>query len=216
MLLKKIDTLYSEVISANLHNYDGSQNRHEFRIVIEYLSQRLAAIEEEEVCFFEIGAFKGLWALAFNILCEHHEKKSRYVTVTWVSQDANNRDIFSTQQYFRDHGGFFELIDGNSAQPETITLVKKQRDRYHMVFIDGDHSFKGVMQDIKNYAPLAIDTLMFHDINTRDCGVRKAIEKSKITLNIEVSYGDIMGIGIKDCKIYMPYVPRSKPFLGLF
>jgi len=65
------------------------------------------------------------------------------------------------------------------------------------------------MKDIKNYAPLASDLLIFHDINTESCGVPKAIQKSGITLNIRISYGDIMGIGIQNCNNFGPYSPRK-------
>jgi len=211
MLVEKIDALYTAVVSPNVHNYDGSQNKEEFRDGIEYLNRRLQGIDSEEIWFLEIGAFKGLWALAFSILCELNNKIPKYVTVTWISQDPNNRDIFSTRQYFDDHGLFFHLVDANSSLPETVKKVRSISAAYNFVFIDGDHSFNGVMQDIKNYAGLATDLLLFHDINTRDCGVRKAINKSRVPLNLEISYGNIMGIGIKNCRVMTP-LPKKKGF----
>ena len=71
-------------------------------------------------------------------------------------------------------------------------------------------------QDIKNYSSLAEEYLLFHDINTIDCGVRKAINKSGTPLNINISYKHcLMGIGIKDCRTAMVFKKRRK-FLGIF
>lgn len=214
MLLNKIDALYSDIISSDIENYDGSQNKEEFIEAIEYLNSRILEIDDNEIWFLEIGAYKGLWALAFKILCEENQRIPQYVTVTWISQDPSNQDLFKTKKYYEDNGLFFELIDADSTLIESLRSVMAIKDNYHFVFIDGDHSFPSVMKDIKNYAPLASNILLFHDINTRSCGVSKAIHKSGIHLNIRISYADIMGIGIKNCKISAPKL--QKKFLGLF
>ena len=200
MLLEKINNLYTELISPDIENYDGSQNNAEFHDCVEYIDRRIREINEREIWFLEIGAYKGLWALAFNILCIENRKVPKYVTVTWMSQDPNNRDLLKTKKYYHDNGYFFELMDADSTLKESLQNVMAIKESYHFVFIDGDHSFPSVMKDIKNYAHLASDLLIFHDINTKNCGVYKAIQNSAITLNIRISYSDIMGIGIQNCK----------------
>jgi len=74
MLLEKIDKLYAELISPDIENYDGSQNKSEFHDCIEYIDRRIREIDDKEIWFLEIGAYKGLWALAFNILCIENQK----------------------------------------------------------------------------------------------------------------------------------------------
>ncbi len=214
MLLNKINKLYAELISPDIENYDGSQNKAEFRDCIEYIDRRIREIDDKEIWFLEIGAYKGLWALAFNILCNENQKIPKYVTVTWISQDPNNQELLKTKKYYNDNGDFFELINADSTLKKSLRDVIAIKEFYHFVFIDGDHSFPSVMKDIKNYAPLASNLLIFHDINTKSCGVPKAIQKSGISLNIKISYGDVMGIGIQNCKISVPK-PRKKIF-GLF
>ena len=214
MLLDKINKLYAELISHNVENYDGSQNKAEFRDCIEYIDRRIREINDKEIWFLEIGAYKGLWALAFYILCNENQKIPNYVTVTWISQNSNNQDLFKTNKHYHDNGYFFQLIDADSTLKKSLQDVMAIKEFYHFVFIDGDHSFPSVMKDIKNYAPLASNLLIFHDINTKSCGVRKAIQKSEISLNIKISYGDIMGVGIQNCKISVPK-PQKKIF-GLF
>jgi hypothetical protein len=128
-----------------------------------------------------------------------------YVTVTWISKDPSNPELLKTRDYYHDNGHFFELIDADSTLQESSREAAGIKSSYHFVFIDGDHSYPSVMKDIRNYASLASDLLIFHDINTKDCGVRKAIQKSGISLNISISYGDIMGIGIRNSRALGPY-----------
>ena len=209
MLLEKINKLYVELISPDIENYDGSQNKAEFHDCIEYIDRRIREIDDKEIWFLEIGAYKGLWALAFNILCIENQKTPKYVTITWVSQDPNNQDLLKTRKYYHDNGHLFELIDADSTQKKSWQDVVAIKSSYHFVFIDGDHSFPSVTKDIKNYAPLASDLIIFHDINTKSCGVPEAIQKSGIALNIRISYGDIMGIGIRNCNTLGPYSSRK-------
>ncbi len=209
MLLEKIDKLYAELISPDIENYDGSQNKAEFHDCIEYLDRRIREIDDTEIWFLEIGAYKGLWALAFNVLCIENQKTPKYVTITWISQDPNNQGLLKTRKYYHDKGDLFELVDADSRLEKSWQDVVAIKSSYHFVFIDGDHSFPSVVKDIKQYAPLATDLLIFHDINTKSCGVPKAIQKSGINLNIRISYGDIMGIGIQNCNTSGPYSPRE-------
>ena len=199
-LIEKIDKLYIELISPDIENYDGSQNKAEFYDCIEYIDRRIREIDDKEIWFLEIGAYKGLWALAFNILCIKNQKTPKYVTITWISQDPSNQDLLKTKKYYNDNGHSFELIDADSTLKKSLQDAVAIKRFYHFVFIDGDHSFSSVIKDIKNYAPLASDLLIFHDINTKNCGVPKAIKKSGLPLNIKISYGDIMCIGIQNCK----------------
>jgi len=216
MLLTEIDALYKKTISPDTQFYDGSQDKNEFNSCIEILSARIGSLPQKEIWFLEIGAFKGLWALALKIVCAHHGKQSHYVTVTWISHDPSNQDIFRTEEVYKTEGLTFHLIDADSRLEETLRQVTAIQQRFDFVFIDGDHTFESVLQDIGHYGPLADEYLLFHDINTRDCGVSKAIQRSGTPLNICISYKpDLMGIGIRDCRVPAEPVKRRK-ILGLF
>ena len=216
MLLSEIDRLYSETVSSDTLHYDGSQEKNEFNQCIETLSARIASLAKEDIWFLEIGAFKGLWALALKVICAHHGKTPHYVTVTWISHDQNNLDIYKTKKVYARENLTFSLIDADSTLETTREAVIAIRPHFDFVFIDGDHAFKSVMLDIENYSPLAKDFLLFHDINTPACGVRKAIDKSGIHLNICISYNpDLMGIGIKDCRVPASIV-KPRKILGVF
>jgi hypothetical protein len=196
MNLKKIDDLYKTIVGGNIACYDGSQNRQEFLDCLCYLNQRIAEIDAADVSFLEIGAFKGIWAIAFKVLCEQNNKRPFYTTVTWLAHNPENKSLLKVRDYYSAEKISFRLIDGNSSDGSVVR--EASGGSYHFVLIDGDHSYNAVLNDIANYMPLAKQLLLFHDINTRDCGVRKAINKSGVKLNIEISHGNIMGIGIHD------------------
>ena len=195
--LDKIDALYKKLTGGNIADFDGSQNRKEFLDCLCFLNQRISGAPSPEISFLEIGAYKGLWAIAFKLLCEAHHKQPSYTTVTWLAHNPENQSLLEVQRYYERDGAFFNLIDGNSADPAIIAQASEAAP-YRFVFIDGDHAYKAVLSDIRHYLPLAEQAVIFHDINTKKCGVRKAVKKSKLKLNIEISHADIMGIGIHE------------------
>ena len=212
MLMDQIDALYTRIIGPDIEHYHGSQRKAEFSECIDHLHRSVQAIAEREVRFLEIGAYKGLWALALKVLCEASGKAPHYVTATWVSQDPNNQDLFRTRQHYRDAGLDFTLIDADSTTAQTAAAVRACHASYHFVLIDGDHRLKAVTADIGHYGPLASHRLIFHDINTRACGVRRAIESAGIFLNLQIAYGIDMGIGISDRTVPAPAASRRRWF----
>lgn len=65
------------------------------------------------------------------------------------------------------HGRDATVIIGDSQEEETILEVSKLAP-FDALFIDGDHTAKGVKTDLKNYGPMA-RIVAFHDI----CGTGK-------------------------------------------
>lgn len=70
---------------------------------------------------------------------------------------------------------------GDSHNPEIFDGVRECL--YDLVFIDGDHSYEGVKQDVEWYSPLAEQAYALHDIYARPAGraygVRKYWEETK-------------------------------------
>lgn len=67
------------------------------------------------------------------------------------------------------HDGFIvHLVERDSAEPETAAEVKRllAGDPIEALFLDGDHSFTGVLADFRNYRPLMKPDapIIFHDI----------------------------------------------------
>jgi predicted O-methyltransferase YrrM len=79
-------------------------------------------------------------------------------------------------------GSQVTLIQGNSTRPETVAAAKEALGpaaKADLVFIDGDHEYKGVKADIERYAPLVKPDgfLVFDDVEPTYPGVVKATEE---------------------------------------
>lgn len=205
-ILKEIDEIYETLISKpELSDYNGSQTRSEFLLALLYLEHRIREVEGDVVSFLEIGAFKGLWAIALGILCKKHGKTPFYVTATWMKHNPENEDLVRVCERMKSEGfPSARIIDGDSADPMVIRTVCKARKTYDFVLIDADHSMKAVKMDIENYAHLASEILLFHDVVTKKCGVRKAIESSGVGLHYVISRAQQMGIGLRDQRLPSP------------
>ena len=156
-----IDKAYKNLIrKPDISNYNGSQTRDEFLLTLLYLEHRIREIESDVVSFLEIGAFKGLWAIALDFLCKKHNKTPFYVTATWLKHNPENEDLIDVCQDMGARGfASAKIIDGNSADPAIIQTVYKTRKTYDFVLIDADHSMKAVQKDIESYSHLALSLI---------------------------------------------------------
>lgn len=71
------------------------------------------------------------------------------------------------------------FIQGDSQKPETI-LPQLAGLHFDILFIDGDHTYEGVTNDLKNYAPLVKDggVIIMHDVlYAGHPGVRQAADE---------------------------------------
>jgi len=67
---------------------------------------------------------------------------------------------------------------GNSQSSEARSWLQEQNKKYDIVYIDGDHSYEGVVRDINNYKDFVKDEgyMIFHD-HIACHGVKMALEK---------------------------------------
>lgn len=201
-MIEEFHKLYKEVYQQEPGYidpvYNGSQIQSEFILAWNELIELISSTEGK-LSFLEIGAYRGVWPLMLSFVCEKLEKEFEYTTVTWLEQDPNNVAIHKVREYYQSKSLTFNLISQNSQLASTKELLKES---YDIVFIDADHRYDGVLQDIKLYAGLATRLLMFHDIRPKEvnssCGVYQAIVDSGIELDKEiVTNPNIMGIGLK-------------------
>jgi hypothetical protein len=198
-MIDSVHRLYQDIVGGRIEDLDGSQIPSEFRMCLDLLYGRISRIEAEEIAFLEIGAFKGLWPLAFSVLCARLGKQPTYSTVTLMADNIENQSLLKVEEYYHTCGWTFVLIDGDSQDAATKqSLVKRSGAVFDFVLIDADHSCQAVRKDIQSYGAMASHLLLFHDINTPTCGVSKAIRKEKIELHCKIAHSNIMGIGIHD------------------
>lgn len=185
------------ILDENHVNFHGSQKPFEFFNAWDELEQAIP--DTDTVSFLEIGAYRGLWAVAFYDWCKAHSRTPNYTTVTLISHDQHNDYLLRTEQWYQARNVPFKLFDANSQFEETRNAVRDHKSHYDFVLIDADHAYEGVKKDIQLYASMATSALFFHDIRPKEgsCGVYKAIQEAGIILNKEiVASEDMMGIGI--------------------
>jgi hypothetical protein len=213
--IKELDEVYREVIG----NYDvssfegkniywhGCQVLEEFAYTWYDIIMEMDKIKEKEITFLELGAFKGLWSLAFHLACKRLNKIPKYTTVTLMQgnfldgQDFDNQDLLKCQQFYQKNNLEFNLINNDTTSIKTIEEVSKISKNYNFVFIDADHRYDFVKSDIKNYHPLSKNITLFHDtkprIKTHDFGIYEAIIDSNLQLTKEYSEcNSHFGIGL--------------------
>ncbi len=201
-MIECVNQLYQAIVGGRIQDFDGSQIPSEFHMCLDVLCGRISRIEAEVITLLEIGAFKGLWPLAFSVLCDRLAKRPAYASVTLMADNVENQSLLKVEEYYRNRGWTFVLVDGDSRKPATKEqLVEKSGACFDFVLIDADHSYKAVRTDIQSYTGMARHLVLFHDINTPKCGVSRAIRKEKIELHCTISHARVMGIGIHDKSI---------------
>lgn len=204
--IKNVHESYSKIISPiSLCNpcdvgFGGSQKPYEFFNAWKLIQEKLTDIESPTM--LEIGAFKGLWAIAFFEWCILNNKKGEYYTVTWLQLNTENMDLLKVKNYYSDKGFKFTLFDMSSQLESTKEEVIKDCPNFSFVFIDADHRYDGAKKDIELYSKLATRVLGFHDIGPKekcnDIGVYQAITDSNVILDKEFRCDENhMGIGLK-------------------
>ena len=209
-MIEEFDKIYKEIIGTTPLNkgltYDGSQCKEEFIEAWNNIINHNNNNNLKKVKWLEIGAFKGLWGLMLSFVCEQLDIDYEYVTITWLDQDPEkNKYLFEVQKYYQNKEKNFHIIDGMSQDLKNRDKVLEVSKKYNMVFIDGDHSYQGVLDDIKLYYELSTDIVMFHDIRPKQITpnshiqVYPAIEDSGIKLDKEIMYDvdGVRGIGLK-------------------
>jgi len=87
--------------------------------------------------------------------------------LAWGRGDSGTKKRQVAERLRRD-GFIVHLVERDSAEPETAAEVERLLggDLIEALFLDGNHSFNGVLADFRNYQPLmkADAPLIFHDI----------------------------------------------------
>ena len=144
MFRESVINLYSQVIEPVGYvqgrevSFNGSQIQDEFFKAWECIDTYYNSTKRGHISFLEIGAYKGLWALALAVYCTEKGTSFQYTTVTYMEQDPNNNPLYNVQEYYQSIGAPFTLI--NSPSQDIRVLEQLPLDKYSIVFIDGDHS----------------------------------------------------------------------------
>lgn len=186
-------------------SFDGSQIMDEFIQAWTKIDEYYKDKKPTELSFLEVGAYRGLWGIAFCEWCKLNNIKGHYATITLIPQDTNNQHLYRSIDYIKESGLVADLVDMSTLDIQALDKVKEIKESYNIVFIDAGHKYEEVMNDIRKFKPLSEDILLFHDIRPREVnetiGVYQAIQHSFIDLDEEIVTNEkVMGIGIKYIK----------------
>jgi hypothetical protein len=209
MLELNIIETYSKVHTQQFYtnnddvSFDGSQKQSEFFAAWNYIVDFYENKKPTELTFLEVGAWKGLWGLAFLEFCKEKNIKGKYVTITMIDQDPNNQPLYKTLDYMNNNGIVSTLVDCNTLDESALPKVLEHGNEFNIVFIDAGHKYHEAKNDIDKFSSLATDLLIFHDIRpiitNANCGVYEALQDSNTKLDWEITTdNNLMGIGIKN------------------
>ncbi len=112
--------------------------------------------------------------------------------VTKVKEEINNKYLSDIEKI---------IIFGNSQDEQIIKKVKELNNNYDLIFVDGDHSYKGVKSDYDNYKTIC-KWMAFHDIglNEKEGGTKEFWSEIKKDYEYYEFIADkqecILGIGV--------------------
>lgn len=106
--------------------------------------------------YLEIGTAEGNSLYVFG----HALKKGSDITYV----DGAEKHTQKYREGILNRMGDYKVMGchGNSHDPAIIKQAQERR--YDIVFIDAGHTYNDVMQDARNYAPLADKYIFFHDV----------------------------------------------------
>jgi hypothetical protein len=152
----------------------------------------------------EIGSYKGksTMILARGSLFNSNSNVYAVDTFEGTCEGKNKQDTFKDFKKSMDLAGVSNLVIPQKGFSSDIS--KKFNHLIEILFIDGDHTYEGVIQDIDNWTPKLISNgwVLFHDTSIQ--GVLKAVTE-KVISSMDYSH-----IGFMGSIIFAKKCPSSK------
>jgi cephalosporin hydroxylase len=147
--LTLVDNIHADMEGRSFHQH--------YHILWDIRNQ----IDKEEVNYLEIGTFFG----ASAALMSASPKKTNIYA---VDLDIEKLDIISSNinKFGLEHNTF-KYIVGDSQTKATVDFVKSIVSEVDILYIDGDHTYYGVINDFLNYKDLVLPGgyIVFDDYN---------------------------------------------------
>jgi hypothetical protein len=156
--LPSLDTCLNVGQTMNGHDDPNFKRIHHYNHHVALCIKEMMGDQCKTYC--EIGTHFG------HSLCTvlHSKFPSRFVAVDLfsrmgIAKDCMIKDVYKLAQsnvdIFNKHGYETNVLKGNSRSGRTIRKVADLcPDGIDLLFIDGDHRFKGVTKDFENYFPM--------------------------------------------------------------
>jgi len=107
------------------------------------------SFNHNEISYLEIGAFAGGSA---SLVSTNPKVKNVYSID--LGSPINKEIPIRNVNKFKNENCSYKYFEGNSFDEKIISLVKETIKSVDILFIDGDHSHNGVLNDFKNFSDL--------------------------------------------------------------
>lgn len=188
---------------------------HNFHHIVLYVKDFI--MKEDCKSYLEIGTHYG--HSLCNMLQSEHESKYMSIDLFKPFGECKIKDMYKlandNAEKYNKHDYNCNIVKGNSLATSTIEQVKVYfPDGIDLLFIDGDHSYKGIMGDFNNYFPLVnsggyiiFDDYLPYIIGNYERNAPKAIDDI-----IKQNKDNIVDIGLVDDIVD---IHKLKPHLNL-
>jgi len=174
---------------------------HNFHHIVLYIKDYI--MKEKCKNYLEIGTHYG------HSICNMLQSKyqSKYMAIDifkkWGDGKISNMEKLANDnaKKFNINNYEYKIVKGNSQSKATLDVVKEYfPEGIDLLFIDGDHSYNGIIKDFKNYFPfvnkggyIVFDDYLPYKIGNKERDAPKAINKI-----VGDNKGKIKDIGLID------------------
>lgn len=145
-VLNKLDFQITEESIFKLNEIISTMEGKTFHNHYHILYDICNSIENDDVTYFEIGAYGGGSA---SLMSSNPKVKKSYSLD--IGTPINKQIPINNVNKFKHNDCVYEYIEGDSTNNEIVNLVSEKVNNVDILFIDGDHSRNAVINDFNNY-----------------------------------------------------------------
>lgn len=144
--VNKMDFTITETSLNKLNDIITKMEHKTFHNHYHIIHDIIESYDEKNIIYLEIGAFAGGSAS----LVSSNQKVSKVISID-IGYPVNKEVPIRNVNTFKHNECDYHYIEGDSTLQTTIDELKSLTDNVDILFIDGDHSYNGVMNDFFNY-----------------------------------------------------------------